>query len=164
MKHVTMVRLGLGAAAAILIGVQPAAAQTVAPTGPITASGQLTQSLLGTFVTVCDVTFYGTATASGFEFTSMSGTNVNGGPLACYQGTLGGSEGWVLPTQGDALSATEVKFTNFVYSSRLGACLGTNVYAQWDNATSQLTFPQGTTFHFCRVAGTLTVSPATTIN
>ncbi|TRO89094.1 hypothetical protein FKB34_14825 [Glycocaulis profundi] len=142
--------LGLAAAAS---------AQTVSPTGPITATGQLNQSLAGgQFLTICQVTFQGVAHANGFTFTSYTGTQVGGpGDLAC-------DDSIVFPVEVEALSSSDLMIDELHISTRLGDCSASNIPLTWDNATSSVTFPAGTSIELCEFEGTLTVSPATTIN
>lgn len=135
-----------------------ASAQTISPTGPVTATGQLTQSLSGLFTTVCNTTFTGTATASGFEFTSISGTNVNGGPLAC-------TDGIVLPIYVDTVpgNQNQVSIRNLTVDTRLGTCSGSNIVVPWSDVAPNVSIPT-TNLSFCRLSGNLTLSPATVIN
>lgn len=150
----TIAALGLAAAASA------ASAQTVSPTGAITVSGQLNQSLAGgQFLTVCNVVFQGVADSTGLTLNSYTGTNVNGGDLAC-------SDSLVFPIRVDAVSPTALNVQSLIVSTRFGDCADTNIPVSWSNASSSVTFPVGTTLGggICELNGSLTVSPATQIN
>lgn len=149
------------AAAVAMTGATAVSAQTatVSPTGAITAEGTLNQSLLGgQYPTQCHVVFQGTADANGFTLTSYTGTNINGGPLACDKSI-------VFPIRIDAVSSTQLNVQNLTIETRLGNCSVSNLPVNWSNASSSVTFPVGTVLApVCEFNGTLTVSPATTIN
>lgn len=135
-----------------------ASAATVSPTGPVVVSGQLNQSLAGgQFLTVCNVVFQGVADSTGLTLTSYTGTNVNGGDLAC-------DDSLVFPIRVDAVSATQLNVQSLVVSTRFGDCANTNIPVTFAN--SSVTFPVGTTLGggVCELNGTLTVSPSITIN
>jgi hypothetical protein len=146
-------------AAIALASASSVSAQTVSPTGAITVSGDLNQSLAGTLLTQCHVVFQGTADAAGFTLTSYTGTNLNGGPLACDNSI-------VFPLRIDALSSTSLNLESITISTRLGDCSGSNIPLTWQNPpASSVTFPVGTAIGgVCDFDGTLTVSPSTTIN
>lgn len=153
------------AAAVAMTGATAVSAQTptVSPIGAISVEGTLNQSLLGgQYPTQCHVVFQGTADATGFNLTSYTGTNINGGPLAC-------EDSIVFPVRIDAVSPTKVKVQTLTIATRLGNCSVNNLMLDWVNATndtpSSVTFPVGTFIPpVCEFNGTLTVSPKTTIN
>lgn len=138
-----------------------ATAQTLSPANTsVTASGQLTQSLNGSlFTTVCNVQLFGTTDSTGITFTSMTGTAVSG-PLAC-------DDGLVFPLRVDATSPNSVTIKNMEVSTRLGDCGPQDVVGPWDNNTSTagpLVAALSGWFGTCNASGSLTVSPAITIN
>lgn len=138
-----------------------ATAQTLSPANTaVTASGQLTQSLNGSlFTTVCNVQLVGTTDSTGITFTSMTGTSVSG-PLSC-------DDGLVFPLRVDATSPTSVTIKNMEVSTRLGDCGPEDVVGAWSNATSTagpLAAALSGWFGTCNASGSLTVSPAITIN
>lgn len=138
-----------------------ATAQTLSPANTsVTASGQLTQSLNGSlFTTVCNVQLFGTTDSTGITFTSMTGTSVSG-PLSC-------DDGLVFPLRVDATSPTSVTIKNMEVSTRLGDCGPEDVVGAWSNATSTagpLAAALSGWFGTCNASGSLTVSPAITIN
>lgn len=144
-----------------MMGASAASAQTLSPAGAtVTASGQLTQSLGGTLTTVCNVTLTGTTDAGGIIFTSLAGTNANGGPLSC-------NDGLVLPLRVEATSPTSVTIKNMTVSTRLGNCGPQDVIAPWNNATSTAG-PISASIPFfissCDASGSLTISPSIQIN
>ncbi len=149
------------AAAVAMTGATAVSAQTatVSPTGAIIAEGTLNQSLLGgQYPTQCHVVFQGTADANGFTLTSYTGTNLNGGELAC-------KESLVFPIRIDAVSPTQLNVQNLTIQTRLGNCSVSNLPVNWANGSSSVTFPVGTVLApVCEFNGTLTVSPKTTIN
>lgn len=138
-----------------------ATAQTLSPANTsVTASGQLTQSLNGNlFTTVCNVQLVGTTDSTGITFTSMTGTAVSG-PLSC-------NDGLVFPLRVEATSSTSVTIKNMEVSTRLGDCGPQDVVGPWSNATSTagpLAAALSGWFGTCHASGSLTVSPAITIN
>lgn len=161
MKYLHKAAIAALASASMFAVVSAASAQTVSPTGPITVSGQLNQSLAGgQFLTVCDVTFQGVADANGFTLNSYTGTNVNGGDLACDDSLVFPIRVNTVPNQ-----PSQLRIQTMTVSTRLGSCTGSNIPLSWSNATSGVTFPVGTIIApVCEFNGTLTVSPATTIN
>ncbi|WP_137861859.1 MULTISPECIES: hypothetical protein [unclassified Sphingomonas] len=151
-----------------LVAFQSAAmAQTLSPANTaVTASGQLTQDLNGTLTTVCNVTLSGTTDSTGITFTSYTGSAVSG-PLAC-------DDGLVLPLRVQANSSTSVTIKDMAVSTRLGDCGPRDVVGPWSNLTStagplSAALPGTTGFlaligGVCNASGSLTVSPAVTIN
>jgi hypothetical protein len=158
MKYLSKTVIGALACASLFAAASAASAQTISPTGSVTANGLLTQSLSGAFTTVCNTTFTGTATATGFEFTSISATNVNGGLLSC-------TDGIVLPVYVDRVvgNPNSVSIRNLTVDTRLGVCSGSNIVVPWSNTAPNVTIPT-TNLSFCRLSGSLTLSPTTTIN
>lgn len=160
MKIISKAVFGFAAAVAMAGGSAVSAqTPTVSPTGAITVEGNLNQSLIGgQLLTQCHVVFQGTADADGFTLTSYTGTNLNGGELACDKSI-------VFPIRIDAVSPTQLNVQNLTIETRLGNCSATNVAVNWSNDSSSVTFPVGTFLApVCEFNGTLTVSPATTIN
>ncbi|MFC5373518.1 hypothetical protein ACFPIF_13180 [Brevundimonas faecalis] len=157
MKYMSKVAVAAFAAVSMIAAASAVSAQTVSPTGAVTVSGQLTQGLNGVswFDTVCNTTFTGTADAAGFTLTGISSVKVSG-PLSC-------DDGIQLPVRINALSSSQLSIEELVVDTRLGSCSGTDIRVPWNNANSSVTVPT-TAIGFCRLAGTLTVSPATTIN
>lgn len=149
------------AAAMAMTGASAVSAQTptVSPAGAITVAGNLNQSLQGgQLLTQCHVVFQGTADATGFTLTSYTGTKLNNGPLAC-------DDSIVFPIRIDAVSPTQLNVQSLIIETRLGDCSATDIPVTWSNGSSSVTFPVGTMLApVCEFNGTLTVSPATTIN
>lgn len=157
MKILSNALISLTALAGMFAMTCAASAQTVSPAGPVTATGQLTQSLSGLLTTVCNTTFTGTATASGFTFDTISAVKVSG-PLEC-------TDGIVLPIHVDTVpgNLNQVKIRNLTVDTRLGSCSGSNIVVPWSNGAPNVTLPT-TSLGFCRLSGNLTLSPATAIN
>jgi len=157
MKYLSKVAIAALAGTGMIVAVSAASAQTVSPTGPVTVSGQLTQGLSASsiFDTVCNTTFTGVADASGFTLNTISSTRVSG-ILSC-------DDGIQMPIRINAVSPSQLSIEDLIVDTRLGVCSGSNIPVPWNNATSSVTVP-GTTIDFCKLSGTLTVSPATTIN
>jgi hypothetical protein len=151
-----------------LVAFQSAAmAQTLTPAGAtVTASGQLTQDLNGTLTTVCNVSLNGVTDSSGITFTSMTGSAVSG-PLAC-------DDGLVFPLRVEATSSTSVTIKDMAVSTRLGDCGPRDVIGSWSNLTSTAgplaaALPGTSGFlaligGVCNASGSLTISPAISIN
>ncbi len=157
MKNLSKIVVAAVAAVSTIAVASAASAQTVSPTGPVTVSGQLTQGLNGIslFDTVCNTTFTGVADATGFTLNTITSTRVSG-ILSC-------DDGIVLPVRINAVSSSQLSIEELVVDTRLGTCSGTDIAVPWDNVNSRVTVPS-TAIGFCRLSGTLTVSPATTIN
>ncbi len=157
MGIISRLNLGLIAAAA-LVAATPAAAQTATPNGPITIRGLLHLSILGGMsYTQCQMTLQGTADSGGFTVSKVEGENINGGPLSC-------DDWYEHPIRIDATSPNEVIFRSFTIRTPFGDCEATNFSAAWSNQNSSMTIPMQTIIIPCELGGTLTVSPATTIN
>lgn len=157
MKYVSKIVVAALAGAGMLVAASAASAQTVSPTGPVTVSGQLTQGLSSSslFDTVCNTTFTGVADASGFTLNTITSTRVSG-ILSC-------DDGIQLPVRINAVSSSELSIEDLIVDTRLGTCSGSDISVPWNNANSSVTVP-ATTIGFCKLSGTLVVSPATTIN
>lgn len=160
MKYLYKAAVAALTGVSLIAAASAVSAQTVSPTGPVTASGQLTQSLLGTNETICNVTFSGEALSNGFRFDSYTGSWVSGGDLACDDSIDFGNDGLVVtavPNQPGKLNLEHI-----LISTRDGDCEAENVELTWNG--SGVTFPPGTLIDpVCNFAGTLTISPATTI-
>jgi hypothetical protein len=160
MKILRQTFIAIIASLGLIAGTTPASAQTVSPGGPITASGQLTLSLIGGYSeTVCDYTFSGTATATGFVLTSYTANQVSGsGFFNCSETIQLGEKGIVI----DAVSSDKLNLEHIVLNTPFGDCEDNDISLDWAN--SGIVFNNNALILFCQASGTLTVSPTQTIS
>lgn len=158
MKVLSKIALSALAIAGLATVAPAAQAAGVSPTGPVTVSGQLTQSFPGGyFRTVCDVTFQGTADATGVTLTAYDGVDHdNTGTLPC-------EDIFHLPLRLESAAPSTFRIPLLVISNRFGTFIEEGMAVSASNST--IVLPEGTAVGgVLQLHGVLTVSPALAVD
>jgi hypothetical protein len=136
----------------------PAAALTVAPAGPFSATGKLALGK-GSIATTCDTTFTGTVTAEGRI--TIATLTFKGG-LVCGRVSARG-----LPWSGRADSDRQLTIEGMQVEIRApfvgGVCGPVDVVAGWDNTRAAAHFRQVLLPPDCHMDGIMLTTPAVVV-